>query len=153
MLAAYGLMPSAYADTDTDSFDVTAKVLASCDVTAGDLTFGDYNPVTASNLDGASVISLTCTSGTTYNVGLSLGDGAGASVATRYMTQGASTLGYTLYQNAGRTTVWGTTIGTNTRAGTGTGSAVNIDVYGRIPMQQAVPAGDYTDTIVVTVTW
>ena len=148
------LAPSAaFAGSDTDSFQVTATVLASCDVTASNLTFGNYNPVTASHLDAATTLSVTCTNGTAYNVGLSLGSGTGASTTTRYMKQGSDQLGYALYRNAGRTQLWGTNTGTDTLAGTGTGSAATIDVFGRVPMQQAAPAGGYSDTIVVTVSW
>jgi spore coat protein U-like protein len=147
--------PPARADSTTDSFTVSAHVVSSCEVIASDLDFGDYNPVAAANVDAATSLSVTCTNGTGYNVGLDLGLGAGASTAMRYMVDGGAVhaLGYTLYQNAGRTTLWGTTVGSNTRAGAGTGSAATIDVFGRIPMNQAVPSGNYSDTITVSVTW
>lgn len=145
--------PLAHAGTDTDSFDVTATVLATCEVSAQDLAFGNYDPVAAAHLDGSAALSVTCTNATSYQVGLSLGDGAGATVAARRMTQGANTLSYTLYQDASHTTLWGSTLGGNTLTGVGTGAAATIDVYGRVPMQQAAPAGAYSDTIVVTVTW
>jgi spore coat protein U-like protein len=144
----------AHAGTDTDSFEVTATVLASCEVTASDLAFGNYDPVAASHLDGDTQLSVTCTNGTTYNVGLSLGDGAGASMATRRMTKDGDTetLNYVLYQDDQRSVLWGDT-GGDRLPGTGDGTPDVIDVYGRVPMQQAALAGDYSDTIVVTVTW
>jgi spore coat protein U-like protein len=145
------LAPPAFADTDTDSFDVTATVLATCDVTAQDLAFGNYNPIAAANLDASTTLSVTCTNGTPYTIGLSLGDGTGASVATRYMKNGANQLSYTLYRDSLRTLLWGQS--SNTLAGTGTGSAASVTVYGRVPMQQAAPAGGYSDIIVVTVEW
>ncbi len=141
------------AQTDTDQFTVSATVLASCEVTANDLDFGDYNPVAASHLDAATTLSVTCTNGTPYEVGLNLGGGGGASTATRYMANGGENLGYTLYQDSGRTTLWGASAGDDTLAGVGTGAAATIDVFGRVPMLQAVPAGAYQDTITVTVTW
>lgn len=153
LAAACVLAGAAYADDDTDTFTVGATVLATCDVTANDLAFGNYDPIAASNLDGATTLSITCTNGTAYNVSLNLGVGAGATTATRYMVNGANTLGYTLYRNSLRTQLWGETIGSNTLSGVGTGSAATIDVYGRVPMQQAAPGGDYEDTITVTVTW
>lgn len=154
LAAAFAIAPSlAHAGTDTDTFDVTATVLATCEITAQDLAFGNYDPVAASNLDAATTLSVTCTSGTSYQIGLNLGGGSGASTATRYMTQGGDTLSYTLYQDSGRTTLWGETLSTDTLSGIGTGSSAVVDVYGRIPMQQAAPAGAYSDTILVTVTW
>lgn len=151
---ALGLAPMcALAADDTDSFVVSADVLATCDVTANDLEFGDYNPIDASHLDAQTTLSVTCTSGTGYHVAMSLGDGSGASMATRYMTYNSDQLSYTLYQNSQRTTLWGVPGGANRLAGTGDGMPDTIDVFGRIQMQQAVPAGHYTDTITVTVQW
>lgn len=144
---------AANAGSDTDSFQVTATVLASCEVSASDLAFGNYNPVIAAHLDAATTLSVTCTNGTPYEVGLSLGDGTGASVTTRYMKKGSDQLGYSLYRNAGRTQLWGASGGSETLAGVGTGSAATIDLFGRVQMNQAAPAGAYSDTIVVTVSW
>jgi spore coat protein U-like protein len=142
------------AGSDADSFEVTATMLASCEVSASDLAFGNYDPVTASHLDADTSLSVTCTNGTPYHVGLSLGDGAGASMAERRMTKSGDTetLSYVLYQDDQRSVLWGTT-GADRLSGTGDGTPNTIDVYGRVPMQQSAPAGTYDDTIVVTVSW
>ncbi len=154
-LASLALMSnSAWAATATDTMTVTATVPDTCIITADDLAFGDYNPFSGSVLNGASTVSVTCTTGSTFNVGLNQGGGSGATVATRKMTSPASdTLNYSLYQNPGRTTVWGNTIGNNTVSSTGIGSAQVFDVYGQISASQSVPPGSYSDTITVTVTF
>jgi spore coat protein U-like protein len=149
--AACAIAAPARADDDDDAFQVTATVLATCEVTAQDLAFGDYDPIAASNLDAATTLSLTCTNGTPYELAMSVG--GGESTAARYMLDGAEQLAYVLYQDPSRTTLWGVNDGVDTFGGTGTGAPVNIDVFGRIPMQQAAPAGAYADTITVTVTW
>jgi spore coat protein U-like protein len=69
------------------------------------------------------------------------------------MTSGGATVNYTLYSDSGRTTVWGTTIGTNTVAATGSGAAQSYTVYGRIPAQTTPAPGTYNDTVTVTVTY
>jgi spore coat protein U-like protein len=153
--AIAAMMPTtALAGSDTDTFEVTATVLASCEVSASDLVFGNYDPIAASNLDADATLSITCTNGTPYHVGLGLGNGSGASLATRQMTRDGdtATLGYALYQDDQRSVLWGET-GGDRLAGTGAGTTQSIDVYGRAPMQQSAPAGNYADTIVVTVTW
>ncbi len=152
-IALAGSPAPAQAGNDDDSFQVTATVLAACEIVAQDLAFGDYDPIAASNLDAASTLSLTCTNGTPYELSMSLGTGPGATPAARYMLNGSDPLAYVLYRNAGRTQLWGQSAGSDTLAGTGTGAPVTIDVFGRIPMQQAVPAGAYEDTLTVTVTW
>jgi len=140
------------ANTALFSFTVAATVLTSCQVTATNLSFGSVGLLTA-NLDGANTVTPQCTSGTPYNVGLDAGTGAGATVATRKMTSGANTVNYSLYQNSARTQVWGTTIGTNTVAGTGTGANQPLTVYGRVPTQTTPRPATYSDTIVTTVTY
>jgi spore coat protein U-like protein len=145
---------SASAGSDTDSFEVTATVLASCEISALDLAFGNYDPINASHLDAETTLSVTCTNGTPYHVGLTLGDGAGATMATRNMTRDGDTdtLGYVLYQDNQRSVLWGDT-GGDRLGGTGAGTSQTIDIYGRVPMNQPSPAGDYSDTIIVSVTW
>lgn len=150
-LVFFAVTAPAYADDDDDTFQVTARVLATCEVNAQDLNFGDYDPIAASNLDAATTLSLTCTNGTPYELSMSVG--GGESTAARYMRDGAEQLAYVLYQDPGRTTLWGVNGGVDTLDGTGTGAPVTIDIYGRVPMQQTAPAGDYADTITVTVTW
>lgn len=150
------LVPSAAfaAGSDTDSFEVTATVLASCEVNATDLIFGNYDPVAATHVEAQTSLSVTCTNGTPYHVGLSLGDGSGASMANRRMTKdgGSQTLNYVLYKDNQHSVLWGNS-GTDRVSATGDGTSDTIDVFGRIPMQQAAPAGDYSDTVVVTVSW
>lgn len=156
VMVASALLPcTAYAaGSDTDSFEVTATVLASCDVTADDLAFGNYDPVAAANLDAETTLSVTCTNGTSYHVGMSLGSGSGASMSERRMTKsgGAQTLSYVLYQDTQRSVLWGNT-GSDRMSATGDGTPDLIHVYGRVPMQQSAPSGSYSDTIVVTVSW
>jgi spore coat protein U-like protein len=70
------------------------------------------------------------------------------------MTSGSDTLSYSLYQDAGRTTLWGDgSAGTSARSSTGTGTAQTFTVYGRVPSNATAPVGSYTDTITVTATY
>ena len=99
-----------------------------------------------------STIQVQCTNTTPYNIGLNAGTATGATVTTRKMTNGGATVGYALYSNAGMTTNWGNTVGTDTVSGTGNG-AQPYTVYGQVPAQSTPAAGTYTDTITVTVTY
>jgi spore coat protein U-like protein len=69
------------------------------------------------------------------------------------MTNGAATINYSLYQDSGRATLWGNTVGTNTVAGTGNGAAQTLTVYGRVPVQAAPAVGTYADTVQLVVTY
>jgi len=146
-----GVSPNhAQATTVTTTIAVSATVLSFCSISATALAFGNYSTTAVS---GTATVTGTCTTGTTYNVGLSAGTGTGATVTTRYMTNGSNTLGYSLYQDAGHANVWGTTIGTNTVLSTGTGLAQTFTVYGLIPASEYVAPGSYTDTVTATITY
>lgn len=153
-LAIFALAPMAatYAATETGSIAVSAEVAASCTLSTSPLAFGSYTAT--DDLDATTDLSLTCSSGTTYDIALDVGTGAGATAAVRVMEDGsANPLNYALYNDSGRTQTWGTTELTDTVAGTGTGSAETITVYGRVPQGQYQPVGNYTDTVNVTVTY
>ncbi|PKA43775.1 spore coat protein U [Rhizobium sullae] len=147
-------MEPALGATATGNMTVRITIQAECRIqTASDLDFGNAGVIDA-NIDQTSTIGVQCTSGQTYNVGLSAGAGADATTAVRRMTgPAAATLDYTLYRDTARTQLWGVTIGTDTVAGTGNGDVQNLTVYGRVPPQVTPAAGVYTDTVAITVTY
>jgi spore coat protein U-like protein len=135
-------------------FMVSASVVAGCTVTANDLSFGTAS-LLSSNVDSTSSVSVTCTSGLGYAVGLSQGTTPGGTTTTRLMkhASAASTVPYGMYSDAARTANWGNSTSDDVN-GTGTGSAVNHTVYGRVPAQGVAPeAGSYSDTVTVTITY
>jgi spore coat protein U-like protein len=136
----------------TTNFTVTATVLASCTVSATPLPFGNYTPSAAST--NSSTISVTCTNGKTYTVGLNQGLATNGTTTVRQMgiTQPAGGLNYGLYQNSTLATNWGNAAG-SWESGTGNGTVQQLTVYGQIPAAQYVTAGSYTDTITATVTY
>lgn len=151
LIAAIALpLASSDAATATATIAVTATVLSFCTLAAAPLAFGTYS---SAAVTATTTLSVTCTSGTPYNVGLDAGVGTGATVAARKMTFTTSTLTYGLYSDAGHTTVWGNTIGTNTVTGTGTGLLQSLTVYGQIPGAQFVAPGAYVDTVTATITY
>lgn len=142
---------TASAATATTTFNVTATVTAACTVSATNLAFTPYDPTSGTDLDGTNSLTVNCTNGTTYDMGLDLG--ANDTGTQRRMTDSTDFLNYGLFQNSARTTSWGDTVGTDTVASTGTGVDQNFTVYGQIPASQNVPASSYSDTINVTVTF
>lgn len=101
---------------------------------------------------GAGTLSLTCTTGTDYTVALDNGLHVTSGTQRRMASTAGAFISYNLYQDAARTTAWGS--GANARTGTGTGAAVPLIVYGRVPAAGSTPAADtYNDTVTMTVTW
>ncbi len=130
---------------------VTATVQATCNFTAANLDFGVY---AGAQKDTTSTVAVTCTNGTTFNVGLLPGAGVGATVANRVMTgTGGTANTYALYMDSERSHPWGMTVGSDTVAGTGNGNAQAFTVYGRMRAGQFVTPGTYNDTITATVSY
>jgi spore coat protein U-like protein len=137
--------------TATAQFSVTATIVKGCSTSATNLAFGNY---TGAVNNSTSTVSVNCTSGTAYTVGLSAGLATGATVINRSMTGPASALlHYSLYSNSGRSINWGNTSGTNWVTGTGSGAVQSLTVYGQIPAGQHSTPGAYTDTITVSVSY
>lgn len=130
---------------------VNATCWAACTASAQSVAFGNYNPIGGGTVNGSGNVAVTCDVGTLYTISLSSGSGT---YADRTMTNGGNSLVYNLYVDVTRLILWGDgSSGTSTVAGTGTGLLINTPVYGRVPSGQFVPAGNYTDSIVVTVSF
>ena len=108
-----------------------------------------------------STISVRCVKGMTADVALGQGNHAGTGstcgAPVRRMLDATSTelLRYDIYQDSGRSSVWGCDTGTD-RGFTATASTTDtvLDTYGRIPAGQNVGLGTtFLDTVVVTVTF
>jgi spore coat protein U-like protein len=133
---------------------VTVNVVATCTLATSTFTFTNYDTTSPTDkTQSSNSITTNCTSGTPYHIGIDAGANS-ADVLTRKMKKVSSTelLNYFLYRDSGYSLNWGNDLSgnTNTLAGTGTGVAVTIPVYGKITAAQVVPTGTYTDTVVVT---
>ena len=148
------LAAPAVAQTDSDTFNVSANVSKNCSITTTPVAFGVYDPVVANAtapLDGTGAVIVTCTKGAGTSIDLGLG--ANATGATRRMAAGGGDyLTYQLYQDSGRTTVWGSGGSAGqTIAGAPSKAPRTFTVFGRVPAGQYVPAGSYADTVIATI--
>ncbi len=142
--------PGDPAETD---MNVSLTIVDECkSAVASDLDFGEHGVLDA-NVDVESTISFTCSTDLPFDVALDAGDGADATTSARVMTSGTDTVGYQLFRVNDHTGNWGDEGGTDTLGGTGTGTSQDVTVYGRVPVQDAPPSGDYSDIVHVTVTY
>lgn len=118
----------------------------SCTVQAGGLTFDPYDTLSSRPADGVGTIDLSCDTDVTVNVALGSGNGGSGE---RVLQNGGDSLRYELYTDASRTTPWGD--GAGGGAVSATGPTARLNVYGRILPRQRVPAGSYSDAVIVTV--
>jgi len=134
------------------SFNAMATIDAGCTISTAPVTFPTASSL-AATLDATGSITVTCASGVSYTVALNGGGSSAASATTRQMAAGGpARIVYGLFRDAARTQGWFNTVGT-TQAGTGTGSAQVLPVYGRIGVQSTPVPGIYTDTIIATITY
>ncbi|MBV8246158.1 MAG: spore coat protein U domain-containing protein [Candidatus Eremiobacteraeota bacterium] len=121
-----------------------------CDVSVTTLNFPAYDPSAPFDDTGVSTISIDCNKERKLEIGLYTSD----QCTQRYLRGPQNTrMNYQLYQDAGYQIVWGTkkpkcgdVVDIDEKM-----TAVRVTVYGRVPRQQTVVAGTYTDTVTVEV--
>lgn len=130
-----------------------------CNVSATGVAFGTYNPTNSSPTDATGNVHVFCTVllvSVLAQTNISLSTGGSGTYSPRKMSSGANLLDYNLYQEASHTTVWGdgtggTAIITDNVLIAVLGTSIDHTIYGRLPANQFVVAGNYSDTITVTV--
>ncbi len=159
MLGAATLSPiaggAAFAQATT-SLGVSADVTNNCTIAAAPaLTVGNYNVLSPTALTPTATLAVTCTTGAVATIALDPGSNAShATGTTRAMSDGTDYLSYELYSDAGLSTVWGNTSGTDVVEPAAPSTAVvDYTVYASVPAQQTVSAGTYTDSVAVTVSF
>ncbi|EIK96336.1 type I pilus protein CsuE [Pseudomonas sp. M47T1] len=137
---------------------VNLQVTNDCQITAPNLSFGSA-PLVLGFATVSNSISVSCTLGSSYTVGLSDGGQPVSAGGRRRMISGSNYLAYDLFKSAGSVR-WGSTgsawrdssdAEVNPGNGTGTGSQVfnyNAKVY---TDQTTPPAGSYLDSVIVDV--
>jgi spore coat protein U-like protein len=158
LLIGVAAAPAAQAGQATGTLSVSASVAATCSVNSPSLGFGAYDKTNGTTASTTVTVTCTAASGT---ASVALGQGANwdGTNNTRRLKEAASGnyLAYGLYSDSSFTTAWGDgTAATNNAAAVSnseTGSAVNTTVYGKIPANQSLFAGSFSDSVSITVTF
>lgn len=167
LFAGLLVSPCAPASSVSKQFTVAAVINSGCvfgnsakstTSSLGTLNFGekaflDSNVDVTSTSGGGSIV-VTCTPGLAISIAMDYGVNGGNS-ASRYMVRANSsdTIAYQLYQDAGRSIVWGTGSLAYGVSSFPTGTQT-YPVYGRLFSSSTQPsAGTYTDTVTVTLTY
>jgi len=133
----------------TQTITVSSMVAAICTVSAGTLGFGSYSGTAA---NATASVSVNCTGSAPYSVAMGGGNNQSGSLR-RMVGPAGNFLSYQLYSDSARVVPWGDDGGQlgSRVAGTGSGSAQSLTVYGRIPAGQFPGPGSYSDSVIVTV--
>lgn len=167
------LMTLAWVSSSQAATTVTGQISASLILTnsclvngvggATGLNFGALNFGTANTLyteadgqvlgGGGAPLSIQCSAGTSPILTVTSGVNDGKSTGgTRALADGAGHFApYDIYTDAAHTQILANNGTINLTASTGVAQTVNI--YGKSPGKVGLPAGTYTDTIAVTLTF
>lgn len=130
---------------------VTAYYENSCVLhNATDLVFGSFDNLNTDKTSSAQ-ISLQCPNRTAWKVSLNQGKYALGN-GQRRMWNGQDYINYELYSDPGLSRIWGADSNSMVQS-SGTNQIQTIAVYGKVPKQNVQSAGDYQDTITVTLTY
>jgi spore coat protein U-like protein len=166
VVGSVGLNTASHA-LDTGSITVSATVGDACNITVnGDVAFGSYDGVNTNAtaaLDAATTITAQCNSGSSARIDLNTGANGDSNLlnparAMRINDSAAEApgLSYNLYKDTARLYKFGKggTGGATDQGGLDLatdGSSMTVNVYGRMAAGQVVPAGNYVDTVTVSV--
>lgn len=139
------------AATATGNLTVTATVANSCSVSTTALDFSLLNTGSSTVEATPGTVSVVCTADQTGTT-VTLDGGLNESAGSRRMDDGGTNfIAYSIFTDAGRTSSvasGGTIFSGNLTATT----QVDIDLYGEVPSGN-YPAGSYSDTVLVTLTY
>jgi spore coat protein U-like protein len=128
---------------------------AQCSFTvSATMAFGFYDPGAAAANDTTSTLTYECASGG-YSPYIQLSTGGSGTFAQRVMSGAGDTLGYNLFSDPARSTIWGDSPNPPYQyvpsKATGPTHGATLTVYGRIFTGQWVTPGSYTDLITATI--
>ncbi|MDA8760974.1 spore coat U domain-containing protein [Amylibacter sp.] len=155
-LGSIGLSSASFAGSESANMLVKASVSSSCTITTTEINFGTYDSAdeAAKSATTPGNVTYNCTAGTAGTVQIGSGSnvdsdnpGTDASPNRRMMNSGQY-LAYSLYSDLSDT-VWGNTAGAGMLLA-GTGANVPLPIYGAIAAAQPSTAGDYLDTVSIT---
>jgi spore coat protein U-like protein len=132
-----------------------SRAEAACTISTTAVSFGTYNVFNATDTTSTGTITYRC-GNSDHNITITISTGSSGSFTNRTMKKATENLTYNLYTDAAFTSVWGDGSGPTQTYHIGNppnNTDVNLTVYGRVPAQQDVSAGSYSDTVIATISF
>ncbi|MBM3820677.1 MAG: spore coat protein U domain-containing protein [Acidimicrobiia bacterium] len=126
---------------------------AKCTIVTTAVAFGSYNVFSAAPVDSTGSVRFNCNGGAS-NVHITVSRGQSTTYAQRTLRRASESLGYNLFLDAGRSTIWGDGTGGSQSYFGGNppnNQDVTVTMYGRVPAGQDISAGAYSDSVSVTI--
>jgi len=150
-------LPLPLAAVTSQSFQVSATVVAGCLVVGGvsnygNLNFGTYSALSTSTVQVAlsSGVQLQCTPGVTLNMSV---DGGQYNSSGRHMqlNSGSARVAYQLFSDAGFSQSLG--IGQSVAVAYSDANNISLPIYGQVQLLGNQPGGTYSDVLQVQLSW
>ncbi len=138
------------------SISYSKQVISQCTVMPEPISFGQYDALSSPSLETASYIDLLCSQGLLYKLAIDAGRNAGGNIVSRHMVSTGTTtpLFYNIFFDPSHTQIWGDGVGASQAFnGIGNGNRLKIPVYAQIPGHQRIMAGEYSDSLIITLEW
>jgi spore coat protein U-like protein len=140
----------ASAGKNTNTLPVVVRVVTGCSLQTFPLTF-DASAIVGNNpIDATTHVLVKCTPNTSYSIDIDKGLNANGVNRRMFSASTGTYVAYDVYRDSPRTNVWGTGQLKNVTGNSGTGLPLDVLIYGRVPNTGKISAGDYKDTLVVT---
>jgi spore coat protein U-like protein len=164
---ATSLLPAdAHAETGK-SFQVSATIQPGCLVDGlgasgnaghiGTLDFGSAPSLSTAtrtaSLSASQSIRLRCTAGVQLHVAIDGGAHANLGVRRLQLGNTATRLDYSVCEDAACTKPFGVSVVRNVTVAVGDTEDVRLPIFGRLTLPGGKPAGTYSDTLTVTLSW
>jgi spore coat protein U-like protein len=127
-------------------------VATGCTLQTRPLTFDATGIVGTNPFDATTTVTVKCTPNTPFDIDIDTGLYANGNSANRRMFSAStnSYVSYDVYRDSPRNNVWGRGKTRNVAGNSGTGAPIEFVLYGRVQNTGKIVAGDYLDTLVVT---
>jgi len=160
-LAGLCALPAFAQDSGVDdtltqaNMDLQVEIVPGCSITQpngsdfGTLDFGT-RALLDGTLDQQAILQFTLQCASGVPVAILMNGGGSGNVGNRRLVRsgGSESIGYQLYTDNARSTVWDNSVGLTF---VGDGQAYSYPVYGRVTAQAAPVAGVYQDSVQVTI--
>jgi spore coat protein U-like protein len=125
-----------------------------CTISVTGISFGNYSTSATAPHDSQGVVRYHCRGGRIRNIIVEVNAGTSGRISQRTMQGPGGTVRYNLFLDALRHTIWGDgSHGSRTfrTSNIQHNRTVSVPIYARVPAGQPVAAGQYQDTLSVTV--
>lgn len=141
----------ALAGKATNTLPVDLTVAPGCSLQTHPLMFVASNALIDLDIDATAILTVKCTPNTPFSVDIDDGLHPKGNNKRRMFSAASNRfIDYNVFVDTQRSNIWGKGATKNVKGNSGSGAPIDIPIYGRVPSAILITAGDYKDTLVVT---